>query len=1059
MAELFELLSSGAHDGFEKVVERSAGPYSRAGIDAAVLVLGSGLETVQTRVAGQLAASRSMRRAVCAARAKESGSREFELGWRAAWSSGQAVQTTSAFRPFVWDVATQWAMAPKQRSKVYASAPAAGRPVFDEPERIPGIPMKAPVPKFPKKAPSSARRAPTAEERRKTAEDAEKRARAELDAEVAARLAEADAMKVALADAARSIRAVLAKGLAPREPGQAKPGGRIIRESSKENRGANVVGTEETPEERNAPLLAKFRRAQADRAEQDKVIAAMRGLLRRAGATPEMIDRAVDRELFPGVENPSDESVVAPGSSRELLMREVRRLRAREKAASGVVTAKTGGPRAPGGGGSFEARSRLAAVAAALEDVANGRAPAASRPSEHPGTLGTLGTVGTVAAPPPIALASPRMPPPPPIAIPPPSPSPSVLSDIDGAAAMDALERRLGRQLEHQARMIEATTRQLEAQHREDTARLEREAKARAEEVKRARRESEQLVAETAERVVDVARRSLPQTPVPTPRGRDIGAREEPGGDGGARGDKASDKAADKAATKMNERMAEVIDDLVDELRLGAETAAERDESRKQEHALVAKRLEEVTKSHSMNLKAAKADIARVTRDEIAKLDKVNEERARDLAATVLASEQVLSIRVEEGVERNASEVKAAVEAARAKEEAARAKDIADVAEKIDEAASAATARAASLERELAAALERLELELVGARGETAKIRREFEETAHTRAETRVAAAEASAAVREVAKLQKRLLAAQVDARLGWRETQRLHAARMENMAAKLVEYTSRERRLSDELHERGVQLELERREHARLRGMHAEMWKETSVARRGRYEAELAASTAAEAAAAARDAAVREISKSRDVALAEMARLRAHYESIAAANPKAQGKAEAATVVEALNAELAEALRQRRSVEGDLQDALRRLRLHAADLVASRREILSLREALERSGAAGDGDGGDVAASDASRQSRPVEPVRSGEPLTPREFDAPPVMFQTPPAVYPTSRGSIAIVDEDEASETSETSEGSPEMRAMLKASAEARERLEALTRLRFDEVPLSPK
>ena len=911
--------------------------------------------------------------------------------------------------------------------------------MFDEPERIPGIPMKAPVPKFPKKAPSSARRAPTAEERRKTAEDAEKRARAELDVEVAARLAEADAMKVALADAARSIRAVLAKGLAPRESGQAKHGGRIIRESSKENRGANVAGTEETPEERNAPLLAKFRRAQADRAEQDKVIAAMRGLLRRAGASPEMIDRAVDRELFPGVENPSDESVVAPGSSRELLMREVRRLRAREKAASGVVTAKTGGPRAPGGGGSFEARSRLAAVAAALEDV-----------------VGTVGIVGTVAAPLPVALASPGMPPPPPpVAIPP--PSPSVLSDIDGAAAMDALERRLGRQLEHQARMMEATTRQLEAQHREDTARLEREAKARAEEVKRARRESEQLVAETAERVVDVARRSLPQTPVPTPRGRDIGAREEPGGDGGGRGDKAADKASDKAAMKMNERMAEVIDDLVDELRLGAETAAERDETRKQEHALVAKRLEEVTKSHSVNLKAAKADIARVTRDEIAKLDKVNEERARDLAATVLASEQVVSLRVEEGIERNASEVKAAVEEARTKEEAARAKDIAEVAEKIDEAATAATARAAALERELAAALERLELELVGARGETAKIRREFEETAHSRAETRVAAAEASAAVREVAKLQKRLLAAQVDARLGWRETQKLHAARMENMAAKLVEYTSREQRLSDELHKCGVQLELERREHARLRGMHAEMWKETTVARRGRYEAELAASTAAEAAAAARDAAVREISKSRDVALAEMARLRAHYESLAAANPKAQGKAEAATVVEALNAELAEALRQRRSVEGDLQDALRRLRLHAADLVASRREILSLREALERSVAPADADGGAAAAaaSDAS-ESRPVEPVRSGEPLTPREFDAPPVMFRTPTAAYPTSRGSIAIVDEDEASETSE---GSPEMRAMLKASAEARERLEALTRLRFDEVPLSPK
>ena len=84
-------------------------------------------------------------------------------------------------------------------------------------------------------------------------------------------------------------------------------------------------------------------------------------------------------------------------------------------------------------------------------------------------------------------------------------------------------------------------------------------------------------------------------------------------------------------------------DDLVDELRLGAETAAERDESRKQEHALVAKRLEEVTKSHSMNLKAAKADIARVTRDEIAKLDKVNEERARDLYWAVVQNRTELS--------------------------------------------------------------------------------------------------------------------------------------------------------------------------------------------------------------------------------------------------------------------------------------------------------------------------------------------------------------------------------------------------------------------------------
>ena len=400
-------------------------------------------------------------------------------------------------------------MAPKQRPK---PAPVmAGRPVFDEPERIPGIPMKAPVPKFPKKAAASSRRPPTAAERKKAEDAAEARARAKLDAEVTSRLAEADAMKSALADAARSIRGVLAKGLAAREPrhGHAKTARAM--DPSKENRMslANAHAPDETPEERAAPLLAKFRRAQADRAEQDKIIAAMRRLLTRAGATKTMIDAAVDRELFPGVSNASDESVVAFGSSRELLMREVRRLRAREKAASGTVTAKTVGPKAPGGGGSFEARTQLARVAAALEDISNGRVPAPTAsmasvpPSPSPRGVGTLASPGIAnIVPSPIVI--------------PPSPGSLSVSGVEGVA-LDALEQRLGRQLEHQARMIEATTRQFEAQHREEQARLEREARHRAEEVKRARRESEQLVAETAERVVDVARRSLPHTPVPTP--------------------------------------------------------------------------------------------------------------------------------------------------------------------------------------------------------------------------------------------------------------------------------------------------------------------------------------------------------------------------------------------------------------------------------------------------------------------------------------------------------------------------------------------------------------
>ena len=948
-------------------------------------------------------------------------------------------------------------MAPKQRPK---PAPVmAGRPVFDEPERIPGIPMKAPVPKFPKKAAASARRPPTAAERKKAEDAAEARARAKLDAEVTSRLAEADAMKSALADAAWSIRGVLAKGLAAREPRHGHPKTARVMDPSKENRMslANAHAPDETPEERAAPLLAKFRRAQADRAEQDKIIAAMRRLLTRAGATKEMIDAAVDRELFPGVSNASDESVVAFGSSRELLMREVRRLRAREKAASGTVTAKTVGPKAPGGGGSFEARTQLARVAAALEDISNGRVPAPTLtstasvpPSPSPRGVGTL--------------ASPRPPIVSPIVIPP-SPGSMSVSGVEGVA-LDALEQRLGRQLEHQARMIEATTRQFEAQHREEQARLEREARHRAEEVKRARRESEQLVAETAERVVDVARRSLPHTPVPTPRGRDIGAREEPGTSGGDGGDNANNNNNNAVEVKMNQRMAEVIDELVDELRTGAEAASERNEKREQEHALVAKRLEEVTKSHSMNLKAAKADISGVTRDELAKLDKVHEERARDLAATVIASEEVVSLRVDEGIERHTAEVKAAVEAAREQEEAARTDALAAVTKRVDDAAKDAAERAQKLERELAAATERLELEVVGARGETAKIRREFEETASTRAQVQVAAADASNAVREVMQLQKRLLAAQVDARLGWRETQRLHMARMENMAARLGEYTGREQQLSSELHECNVKLELERREHARLRGMHKEMWRETSAARAGRYEAELSASAAAEAATAARDAGVREISKSRDVALTEMARLRAHYESLLASNPKAKEKAESAVVVESLNAELAEARRQRTSVESDLHDALRRLRHGAADLVASRRTIVSLQTALERTNGGGTPtDANDVEADEPTTKVEvPRVPRESGDG-TPREFDAPPVMFQTPqptgPGVTFTSVGAttpIRITDEDEVTE-SEDGEGSPEMRAMLRASAEARERLEALTRLRFDEVPLSPK
>ena len=187
-------------------------------------------------------------------------------------------------------------------------------------------------------------------------------------------------------------------------------------------------------------------------------------------------------------------------------------------------------------------------------------------------------------------------------------------------------------------------------------------------------------------------------------------------------------------------------------------------------------------------------------------VEEAKEAANEELKAGLAAAEEALAAAEEVA----AIEVKAAVEAAREQEESARTDALAAVTKRVDDAAKDAAERAQKLERELAVATERLELEVVGARGETAKIRREFEETASTRAQVQVAAADASNAVREVVQLQKRLLAAQVDARLGWRETQRLHMARMENMAARLGEYTGREQQLSSELHECNVKLELE---------------------------------------------------------------------------------------------------------------------------------------------------------------------------------------------------------------------------------------------------------
>lgn len=116
-----------------------------------------------------------------------------------------------------------------------------------------------------------------------------------------------DAFRVSLANAARDIRAVLARGLASRKDAPTK---------------------ENDAPRSGAPLLAKFRAAQADLAEQDKVISALRAMLRGGGAPDDAIDRWIDRHLFPGVDtSEGHEGVIAPGASRELLAREIRHLK------------------------------------------------------------------------------------------------------------------------------------------------------------------------------------------------------------------------------------------------------------------------------------------------------------------------------------------------------------------------------------------------------------------------------------------------------------------------------------------------------------------------------------------------------------------------------------------------------------------------------------------------------------------------------------------------------------------------------------------------------------
>ncbi|KAK3238765.1 hypothetical protein CYMTET_51253 [Cymbomonas tetramitiformis] len=85
-------------------------------------------------------------------------------------------------------------------------------------------------------------------------------------------------------------------------------------------------------------LIRSLRELQQDRAEQDKVIVAQQLALKWNGVTQEAVDKCVDENVF--------EAERAIGASRELLQRELKRLRTKEAKSQLTTrtTRKNGGP-------------------------------------------------------------------------------------------------------------------------------------------------------------------------------------------------------------------------------------------------------------------------------------------------------------------------------------------------------------------------------------------------------------------------------------------------------------------------------------------------------------------------------------------------------------------------------------------------------------------------------------------------------------------------------------------------------------------------------------------
>ena len=775
----------------------------------------------------------------------------------------------------------------------------------------------------------------------------------------------------AIVEAAKTIRDVLARGLEPRVPKRDAA-------SSKEN----AVPT------RGAPLLAKFREMQADRAEQDRVVAALRAMILKnasaAGAptTDAAIDAEVNAALFPGVRvDANDPSrTIAPGASREMLMREVRLLRAAR--AKGAVTEMTDGLKRLGGGGEYAARAELQRVAKALEDIAvaasldadvddetkAAAAAAASRRRAAGGGVAAGGAGRRKSVPGGRARA--------PVATPPPrrhssggptppgsegarTPTAGTDAFSHGALALVEVEARLRRQLESQSAKLEDAQRRMDEARAAESEREARESRASADAAKRAveaadaRAAAAEARAKDAHAIADAKARaaeavaeaianaaateakaaaavaetnakanaemellkrsatleraasrrayeeisaSMAMTPrSPMPMGFPPATPTTPGADSATY----YERGGGEFGTTTPFAAKDVVDDVVDELR--AEIAREVDREEKNE-----KLKRELDALHEKTVMDSKhRDAALVARMTATIADISRSSADAQVKRTRAALEEALSENL------SAHAATAAENAKKLEEDIAATRDEARrVADRL--AAMDATQRDASLA-------------------------------------ATAAVGDATTAVKETRALQRKLVAAQMDAKLGWQEVQKLHLAKMERLAGKLGRLDERERDLANELAETRVRLEGETREHARAREAVERVAIDLEAERAARRDAELSAAKAAHAAANARDAATREISKAREDASRAVAQNRARFESFAAGGSMTRAAAAQAAIIESLHGELAESERRTSSVEADLFESMRRLRGYAGDLSAARSELVMLRAELAR--------------------------------------------------------------------------------------------------------------